>query len=67
VREVKNFPFTGSSFTGFSEADIGGDIGGPIVRDKLWFFGAFNPQRRKNFYLTKTFHQPVENDVTITY
>src|SRR5262245_62040455 len=37
VREVKNFPFTGSSFTGFSEADVGGDIGGPIVKDKLWF------------------------------
>lgn len=67
VREVKNFPFTGSAFTGFSEADIGGDIGGPIVRDKLWFFGAFNPQKRKNYYLTQTFHQPVQNDVTIPF
>ncbi|HKG45317.1 MAG TPA: TonB-dependent receptor [Pyrinomonadaceae bacterium] len=67
VREVKNFPFTGSSFTGFSEADIGGDIGGPIVRDKLWFFGAFNPQKRKNYYLTQTFHAPVQNDVTIPF
>ena len=67
VREVKNFPFTGSAFTGFSEADIGGDIGGPIVKDKLWFFGAFNPQKRKNFYSTQTFHQPVENDVTIPF
>ncbi len=67
VREVKNFPFTGSAFTGFSEADIGGDIGGPIVRDKLWFFGAFNPQQRKNFYLTQTFHDPVENKVTIPF
>ena len=67
VREVKNFPFTGSAFNGFSEADIGGDIGGPIVRDKLWFFGAFNPQKRKNYYLTQTFHTPVENDVTIPF
>src|SRR5687767_734248 len=67
VREVKNFPFTGSAFTGFSEADIGGDIGGPIVKDKLWFFGAFNPQKRKNFYLTQTFHEPAENDVTIPF
>ena len=49
VREVKNFPFTGSAFNGFSEVDVGGDIGGPIVKDKLWFFGAFNPQRRKNY------------------
>ena len=67
VREVKNFPFTGSSFTGFSEADVGGDIGGPIVKDKLWFFGAFNPQKRKNYYQTQTFHVPVDNDVTIPF
>ena len=67
VREVKNFPFTGSAFTGFSEADVGGDIGGPIVKDKLWFFGAFNPQHRKNYYLTQTFHQPVSNKVTIPF
>src|SRR3954447_22471960 len=56
VREVKNLPFTGSAANGFSEADLGGDIGGPIVKDKLWFFGAFNPQKRKNYYLTQTFH-----------
>jgi outer membrane receptor protein involved in Fe transport len=67
VRSVKNFPFTGSSFTGFSEVDVGGDIGGPIIKDKLWFFGAFNPQRRKNFYLTQTFRTPVENKVTIPF
>ncbi len=67
VREVKNFPFTGSAANGFSETDLGGDIGGPIAKDKLWFFGAFNPQRRKNFYLTQTFHAPVENKVTIPF
>ncbi|HKG98747.1 MAG TPA: TonB-dependent receptor, partial [Pyrinomonadaceae bacterium] len=67
VREVKNFPFTGSAFNGFSEVDLGGDIGGPIVKDKLWFFGAFNPQKRSNYYLTQTFHTPVSNDVTIPF
>lgn len=67
VRDVKNFPFTGSAANGFSEQDIGGDIGGPIVKDKLWFFGAFNPQHRKNFYLTQTFHTPVENKVTTPF
>jgi outer membrane receptor protein involved in Fe transport len=67
VRSVKNFSFTGSSANGFSETDVGGDIGGPIVKDKLWFFGAFNPQRRKNFYLTQTFHAPVENKVSIPF
>jgi outer membrane receptor protein involved in Fe transport len=67
VRGVKNFPFTGSSFTGFSETDIGADLGGPIVKDKLWFFGAFNPQRRNNYYSTQTFHNPVSNKVTIPF
>src|SRR5205085_62701 len=67
VRSVKNFPFTGSAANGFSETDIGGDIGGPIKKDKLWFFGAFNPQRRTNFYLTQTFHTPAQNKVTIPF
>src|ERR1700730_14551573 len=67
VRSVKNFPFTGSAFNGFSETDVGGDIGGPIKKDKLWFFGAFNPQRRTNFYLTQTFHTPAQNKVTIPF
>ncbi len=67
VRAVKNFPFTGSAANGFSEVDIGGDIGGPIVKDKLWFFGAFNPQRRSNFFLTQTFHSPVSNKVTVPF
>ena len=67
VRSVKNFSFTGSSANGFSETDIGGDIGGPIIKDKLWFFGAFNPQRRTNFYLTQTFFAPVQNKVTIPF
>jgi len=67
VRGVKNFSFTGSSANGFSEVDLGGDIGGPIVKDKLWFFGAFNPQRRTNFYLTQTFHTPAQNKVSIPF
>src|SRR5712691_10943172 len=67
VRGVKNFPFTGSSANGFSEIDAGGDIGGPIKKDKLWFFGAFNPQRRTNYYLTQTFHVPAQNKVTIPF
>jgi outer membrane receptor protein involved in Fe transport len=67
VREVKNFPFTGAAANGFSETDLGGDIGGPIAKDKLWFFAAFNPQRRTNFYLTQTFHNDAENKVTIPF
>ncbi|HEX6179460.1 MAG TPA: TonB-dependent receptor, partial [Thermoanaerobaculia bacterium] len=26
--------------------DVGLSLGGPIMRDRLWFFGAFNPSRR---------------------
>jgi outer membrane receptor protein involved in Fe transport len=67
VRAVKNYPYTGSAANGFSEQDIGGDIGGPIKKDKLWFFAAANPQWRKNYYLTQTFHDAVDNKVTIPF
>jgi outer membrane receptor protein involved in Fe transport len=69
VREVKAsaIPFTGAAPNGYSEIDAGFDIGGPIVKDKLFFFGAFNPQRRKNFFLTQTFLQEVENQVTTPF
>src|SRR5205807_2680098 len=40
---------------------------GPIIKNKNWCFGAFNPQRRRNFYLTQTFHNPAENKVTIPF
>ncbi len=67
VRDTKNFPFTGSAPDGFSEVDAGVDVGGPIIKDRLWFFGAFNPQRRKNFFLTQTFRDEVENKVTTPF
>jgi outer membrane receptor protein involved in Fe transport len=67
VRAVNNFSFTGASANGFSEADIGGDVGGPIKKDKLWYFAAVNPQWRTNYYLTQTFHSPVSNKVTIPF
>ena len=69
VRQVKSsaIPFTGGAPNGYSEIDVGFDIGGPIVKDKLFFFSAFNPQRRKNFFLTQTFLQEVENEVTTPF
>src|SRR5207245_10727137 len=51
----------------FSAVELGGGIVGPIKKDKLWFFGAFNPQRRTNYYLTQTFHTPAQNKVTIPF
>ena len=69
VRSVKStaIPRTGAAPNGYSEIDAGFDIGGPIIKDKLFFFGAFNPQRRKNFFLTQTFLQDVENEVTTPF
>lgn len=67
VRETKNFPFVGTAPNGFSEIDAGVDVGGPIMKDKLWFFAAFNPQQRKNNFLTQAFHVPVENKVATPF
>lgn len=67
VRGTKHFPFTGSAPNGFSELDAGFDLGGAIRKDRLWFFGAFNPQRRENFYFTQTFHQSASNKVTTPF
>jgi outer membrane receptor protein involved in Fe transport len=67
VRETKNFSNTGAAPNGFSEIDAGFDIGGPIKKDKLWFFGAFNPQRRTNYFLTQTFRQDTQNKVTTPF
>jgi outer membrane receptor protein involved in Fe transport len=67
VRSTKQFPFQGSAPDGFSELDAGFDLGGPIKKDKIWFFGAFNPQQRKNYFLTQQFHAPVNNKITTPF
>jgi outer membrane receptor protein involved in Fe transport len=63
VRETKNLPLVGLAPNGFSEVDAGFDIGGPIIKNKLTFFAAFNPQFRTNNYLTQTFRREVENKI----
>src|SRR5258705_29321 len=67
VRETRNFPFTGAAPNGFSEVDAGFDLGGRIIKDKLWFFGAFNPQRRNNFFLAQTFRTEAKSEVTTPF
>ncbi|MBC7909675.1 MAG: TonB-dependent receptor [Pyrinomonadaceae bacterium] len=67
VRQVKNTPFTGAAASGFSEIDAGFDIGGPIIKDKLTFFAAFNPQRRENTFLRQTFLTEDENKITTPF
>ncbi len=63
VRETKNFPFTGLAPNGFSEVDAGATLGGPIIKNRLTFFAAFNPQFRTNNYLTQTLRQEVEGKI----
>ncbi len=63
VRETKNIPFTGLAPNGYSELDAGFDVGGPIIKNRLTFFAAFNPQFRTNSYLTQTFRQEVEGKI----
>lgn len=60
-------PLVGAAPGDFSEIDAGGDIGGPIVKNKLWFFAAFNPQIRKNTFSTQTLGQEVENKITTPF
>jgi hypothetical protein len=31
----------------FSEYDLGGSLGGPILRDRIWFFAAYDPNFRR--------------------
>ena len=41
------FAVAGTRESQFSEYDVGGSLGGPIVRDRLWFFAAYNPSFRR--------------------
>ena len=63
VRETRNLPFTGLAPNGYSELDAGFDIGGPILKNRLTFFAAFNPQFRTNNYLTQTFRDEAEGKI----
>jgi outer membrane receptor protein involved in Fe transport len=67
VRRTENFSFSTASNNGFSEVDAGVDIGGPIVKNKLWFFGAFNPQYRRNYYLGQSTRVPFDNKVSTPF
>ena len=40
---------TTTFFNGDTNADFGASLGGPIVRDKLWFFLAADPTRRTTY------------------
>jgi len=41
-------PPAGSKERAFSEYDVGGSLGGPILRERLWYFLAYNPSFRRD-------------------
>jgi hypothetical protein len=41
-READPVVSTGGTVTGFTRKDFGIDLGGPILKDRLWFFGAYD-------------------------
>ena len=67
VANTKNFPLTGLAPNGYSDIDAGVDVSGPIIKNRLTFFAAFNPQWRTNDYLTQTFRTPVDGKLRTPY
>jgi hypothetical protein len=43
--DAEDIVSTGGTTTGFTKKDYGADVGGFILRDKLWFFGAWDALR----------------------
>ena len=63
-------PFTaGSTTTDHSQLDFGLDAGGYFVKDRLWFFGAFDDtsQTRSNYRINSTLVIPAESDLPAGY
>ena len=41
------FALAGAKQSAFSEYDVGGSLGGPVRRDRMWYFLAYNPSFRR--------------------
>jgi outer membrane receptor protein involved in Fe transport len=63
-------PFTaGSATTDHSQLDYGLDAGGYFIKDRLWFFGAFDKTdtTRSNYRINTTLVVPAEPDLPAGY
>jgi hypothetical protein len=43
LKAEPRFAIPGARQGDFSDYDLGGSVGGPILRNRLWFFAAYNP------------------------
>ncbi|MEO8635633.1 MAG: TonB-dependent receptor [Gemmatimonadales bacterium] len=58
------FAVAGATQTAFSDYDFGGSLGGPIVRDHLWFFAAYDPTIHREGVQTRGPVLPDDRKVT---
>jgi len=54
VASARQVGVNGSTSLGTDRDDWGVTVGGPIIKDKLWFFAGVNPTEVKNYVLTPT-------------
>jgi carboxypeptidase family protein len=52
---------------GFSDYDAGLGVGGPLVRDELWFYGAYNPRIEQRDVAVPDFGTSVDRNVTHSF
>jgi hypothetical protein len=52
VASARQIGVNGSTSLGTDRSDYGVTVGGPIIKDKLWFFVGLNPTERKDYDLT---------------
>ena len=62
-------PWYGSNYLGTKEYDYGFSLGGYIIKDKLWFFLAYNPSVNEYYYKVnkdKDLNKDGDNDIVTT-
>ncbi len=61
--EAKKPAGRGAANTQYTDYDVGFDLGGKIIEDKLWYFVAYNPNVRENTWVNEVFTRPEYGDM----